>query len=53
MLRIKQNTKIISNVAYHGELEKKAQMERQREITETFDAKGWFNIMHMYYIILL
>ncbi|XP_026331094.1 LIM and SH3 domain protein Lasp-like, partial [Hyposmocoma kahamanoa] len=33
-LRIKANTKIISNVAYHGDLEKKAQMERQRQINE-------------------
>ncbi|ROT84287.1 hypothetical protein C7M84_022523 [Penaeus vannamei] len=28
--RLKKNTKIISNVAYHGELERKAEMERKR-----------------------
>lgn len=39
-LRIKQNSKIISNVAYHGDLEKKAAMERQREVAEVADNKG-------------
>lgn len=39
-LRIKQNTKNISNVAYHGDLQKKAAMERQRECTEIIDSKG-------------
>ncbi|EDS38683.1 conserved hypothetical protein [Culex quinquefasciatus] len=38
-LRIKQNTKNISNVAYHGDLQKKAAMERQRECTEIIDSK--------------
>lgn len=33
-LRIKQNTKIISNVAYHGDLERKAQMEQKRPPTD-------------------
>ncbi|GBP03097.1 LIM and SH3 domain protein Lasp, partial [Eumeta japonica] len=36
-LRIKQNTKIISNVAYHGDLEKKAAMEKQRGAAEASD----------------
>lgn len=36
-LRIKQNTKIISNVAYHGDLEKKAAMEKQRGAAEVSD----------------
>lgn len=39
-LRIKQNTKIISNVAYHGDLEKKAAMEKQRETAEISDNRG-------------
>lgn len=39
-LRIKQNSKIISNVAYHGDLEKKAAMEKQREVTEVADNRG-------------
>jgi Nebulin repeat len=39
-LRIKQNTKNISNVAYHGELQKKAAMEKQRECTEIIDSRG-------------
>lgn len=39
-LRIKQNTKIISNVAYHGDLEKKAAMEKQREASEFVDTRG-------------
>lgn len=39
-LRIKANTKIISNVAYHGELEKKAQMEKQRQINENGELVG-------------
>jgi hypothetical protein len=39
-LRIKQNTKNISNVAYHGDIQKKAAMERQREITEIVDNRG-------------
>uniref|UniRef100_A0A1B0DA57 Uncharacterized protein n=1 Tax=Phlebotomus papatasi TaxID=29031 RepID=A0A1B0DA57_PHLPP len=36
-LRIKQNTMHISNVAYHGDLEKKAAMEKQREAAEVSD----------------
>lgn len=32
LMRIKQNTKIISNVAYHGDLEKKAMMEQKRNL---------------------
>lgn len=32
LMRIKQNTKIISNVAYHGDLEKKATMEQKRNL---------------------
>lgn len=39
-LRIKQNTKHISNVAYHGDLEKKAAMEKQREVAEVADNRG-------------
>lgn len=39
-LRIKQNTKIISNIAYHGDLEKKAAMEKQREAAEIADVRG-------------
>lgn len=39
-LRIKQNTKQISNVAYHGDLEKKAAMERQRETGEITESRG-------------
>jgi hypothetical protein len=39
-LRIKQNTKNISNVAYHGDLQKKAAMEKQRECTEIVDSRG-------------
>lgn len=39
-LRIKQNTKNISNVAYHGDIQKKAAMERQREMTEIVDNRG-------------
>jgi LIM and SH3 domain protein 1 len=39
-LRIKQNTKNISNVAYHGDIQKKAAMERQRELTEIVDSRG-------------
>lgn len=39
-LRIKQNTKNISNVAYHGDIQKKAAMERQRETTEIVDNRG-------------
>lgn len=39
-LRIKQNSKIISNVAYHGDLEKKAAMEKQREVAEVADNRG-------------
>lgn len=39
-LRIKANTKIISNVAYHGDLEKKAQMEKQRQINENGEIVG-------------
>lgn len=39
-LRIKQNTKNISNVAYHGDIQKKAAMERQRELTEIVDNRG-------------
>lgn len=30
----------ISNVAYHGEIQKKAAMERQRELTEIIDNRG-------------
>lgn len=39
-LRIKQNTKNISNVAYHGDIQKKANMEKQRELTEIVDNRG-------------
>lgn len=39
-LRIKQNTKHISNVAYHGDLAKKAAMEKQREVAEVADNRG-------------
>lgn len=39
-LRIKQNTKNFSNVAYHGEIQKKAQMEKARELTEIVDNRG-------------
>lgn len=39
-LRMKQNSKIISNVAYHGDLEKKAAMEKQREVAEIADNRG-------------
>jgi Nebulin repeat len=39
-LRIKQNTKNFSNVAYHGDIQKKAVMERQREMTEIVDNRG-------------
>lgn len=39
-LRIKQNSKIISNVAYHGDLAKKAAMEKQREVAEVSDNRG-------------
>lgn len=39
-LRIKQNTKHISNVAYHGDLEKKAAMEKQREVAEVAENRG-------------
>ncbi|GBP44784.1 LIM and SH3 domain protein Lasp [Eumeta japonica] len=39
-LRIKANTRIISNVAYHGELEKKAQMEKQRTLNENGELVG-------------
>lgn len=44
-LRIKQNTKHISNVAYHGDLEKKAAMEKQREVAEVADNRGKFNFI--------
>lgn len=43
-LRMKQNSRIISNVAYHGDLEKKAAMEKQREVAEIADNRG--NIWH-------
>lgn len=43
-LRIKQNTKNISNAAYHGDIQKKAAMERQRELTEIVDGQGNLNI---------
>lgn len=39
-LRIKQNTKHISNVAYHGDLEKKAAMEKQRGSAEVSDSSS-------------
>lgn len=39
-LRIKQNTKNFSNVAYHGDIQKKAAMERQREMNEIVDNRG-------------
>lgn len=39
-LRIKQNTKNISNAAYHGDIQKKAAMERRRENTEIVDNRG-------------
>lgn len=39
-LRLRQNTKNISNVAYHGDLQKKAAMEKQREFGEVVDNKG-------------
>lgn len=32
-MRIKQNSKIISNVTYHGDLEKKALMEQKRNLS--------------------
>lgn len=41
-LRMKQNSRIISNVAYHGDLEKKAAMEKQREVAEIADNRGNF-----------
>lgn len=39
-LRMRQNSKFISNVAYHGDLEKKAAMEKQREVAEIADNGG-------------
>ena len=39
-LRIKQNTKNFSNAAYHGDIQKKAAMERQREMNEIVDNRG-------------
>lgn len=45
-LRIKQNTKHISNVAYHGDLAKKAAMEKQREVAEVADNRGTFSFQH-------
>lgn len=39
-LRIRQNTKHISNAAYHGDFEKKAAMEKQREVAEVSDNRG-------------
>lgn len=44
-LRIKQNTKNISNVAYHGDIQKKAAMERQREMNEIVDNRGESSIL--------
>lgn len=41
-LRIKANTRIISNVAYHGDLEKKAQMEKQRTLNENGEVVGQY-----------
>lgn len=40
LMRIKANTKIISNVAYHGDLEKKALMEQQRNLGGDGDTKN-------------
>lgn len=42
-LRIKQNTKHISNVAYHGDLEKKAAMEKQRGSAEVSDSSSEYS----------
>lgn len=39
-LRMKQNSRIISNSIYHGDLEKKAAMEKQREVAEISDNRG-------------
>lgn len=39
-LRIRANTRIFSNVTYHGDLEKKAQMEKQRQINENGELVG-------------
>lgn len=53
-LRIKQNTKHISNVEYHGDAAKKAAMEKQREVTEVADNRGnyyFFMSLHLYYKI--
>lgn len=38
-LRIRQNTKNISNAAYHGEYLKKEKMERQRELADVVENK--------------
>lgn len=48
---MKQNSKIISNVAYHGDLEKKAAMEKQREVAEIADNRG--NITDVCVCVLL
>lgn len=39
-LRNTANSKIISNVAYHGDLEKKAAMEKQRTFADNGDVIG-------------
>lgn len=46
-LRIKQNTKHFSNVEYHGDLAKKAAMEKQREVTEVADNRGNYYFFHV------
>lgn len=45
-LRLRQNTKNISNVAYHGDLQKKAAMEKQREFGEVVDNKGTLDLLY-------
>lgn len=51
-LRIKQNTKHISNVEYHGDAAKKAAMEKQREVTEVADNRGNYYFI-LYFIMSL
>lgn len=51
-LRIKQNTKHISNVEYHGDAAKKAAMEKQREVTEVADNRGNYYFFHVVALIL-
>lgn len=52
-LRIKQNTRHFSNVAYHGDLAKKAAMEKQREVAEVSDNRGSLCLFLFICIILL